>query len=106
MCEWMGITGLKTTKSDSHEDPLFAELFKHTARSDGFTEGHRESVKVTETSDDPCVAKLIQRTRSLVFCFVECGLCQAMKNHPCSFRAFPARETEHLIPSSTDTAAS
>ncbi|WP_236621495.1 DsrE family protein, partial [Rhodopirellula sallentina] len=62
-------------------DPLFAEIFQH---ADEITMVHVETekgVRVTETSDDPYVAKLIQAHAKVVSQFVENGFAEAMKNH-------------------------
>ncbi len=62
-------------------DSRFAELFKHTDKIKMVYENTKTGVKVTETSDDPYVAKLIQAHAKAVSGFVERGFAEAMKNH-------------------------
>ncbi len=63
-------------------DPLFAELFKHTDKITMSYEKTKKGVSVTETSEDPYVAKLIKAHAKAVSGFVEHGFAEAMKNHP------------------------
>ncbi len=63
-------------------DPLFAEIFKHADKIKMQHEDTDKGVRVTETSDDPYVAKLIQAHAKVVSGFVERGFAEAMKNHP------------------------
>jgi hypothetical protein len=62
-------------------DPLFAELFQHTDKIEMERVETERGVRVTETSDDPYVAKLIQAHAKTVSGFVERGFQEAMKNH-------------------------
>ena len=62
-------------------DPLFAELFRHTDRITMEREETAKGVRVTETSDDPFVAKLIKVHAEAVSGFVNRGFAEAMKNH-------------------------
>ncbi|QDS94557.1 DsrE/DsrF-like family protein [Roseimaritima multifibrata] len=63
-------------------DPLFAEIFKNTKKIRMVHEDTEKGVRVTETSDDPYVAKLIQAHAKVVSEFVKNGFAEAMKNHP------------------------
>ncbi|MEM9587434.1 MAG: DsrE family protein [Planctomycetota bacterium] len=72
---------IKNTNPIRMRDPLFAEIFRH---ADKITMTHQETekgVRVTETSKDPYVAKLIQEHARVVSGFVERGFAEAMKNH-------------------------
>lgn len=62
-------------------DPLFAELFRHVDKIDFEYEQTDNGVRVTETSKDPMVVKLIQAHAKTVSAFVEKGFAEAMKNH-------------------------
>ncbi len=73
---------IKEAKPIRMRDPLFAELFRHTEKIHMVHEGTDKGVKVTETSDDPHVARLIQSHAKVVTGFVERGFAEAMKNHP------------------------
>ncbi len=75
------------TKPIRMRDPLFAELFRHTEKIRMERIETDNGVRVTETSDDPYVAKLIQAHAKAVSGFVERGFDAAMKNH-----AVPGRE--------------
>jgi len=94
--EWMEYR-IENTNPIRMRDPLFAELFKHTDKIKMVHEDTEKGVKVTETSDDPCVAKLIQTHAIVVSGFVECGFAEAMKNHPVH-SGIPARKTEPSHP--------
>ncbi|WP_299467356.1 DsrE family protein [uncultured Gimesia sp.] len=63
-------------------DPLFAELFKHADQISISYEKTEQGVRVTETSTDPYVAKLIKAHAKTVSAFVDRGFAEAMKNHP------------------------
>tara|TARA_R110002095_G_scaffold78106_3_gene67229 strand:- start:45278 stop:46276 length:999 start_codon:yes stop_codon:yes gene_type:complete len=63
-------------------DPLFAELFKHADQIKMVYEKTAKGVRVTETSDDPYIAQLIQAHAKAVSGFVKRGFPEAMKNHP------------------------
>jgi intracellular sulfur oxidation DsrE/DsrF family protein len=78
--EWMEYR-IKEANPIRMRDPLFAEIFKHTEKikmQHAFTD---KGVRVTETSDDAHVAKLIQAHAKVVSGFVERGFAEAMKNH-------------------------
>ncbi len=73
---------VKSGKGIHLRDPLFAEIFKHHDKIAMTVEKTDKGVKVTETSDDPYVAKLIQAHARVVTKFIENGHDEAMKNHP------------------------
>ncbi len=78
--EWMEYR-IEKTHPIRMRDPLFAELFKHTDKIKMQHEQTEKGVRVTETSDDPYVAKLIQAHAEVVSGFVARGFAEAMKNH-------------------------
>ena len=63
-------------------DPLFAEIFKHYDKVSMKVEKTDKGVKVTETSTDPYVAKLIQAHAEVVTKFIEKGHEEVRRNHP------------------------
>lgn len=63
-------------------DPLFAEIFRHTKKIEMKVEKTENGVRVTETSNDPYVAKLIQEHAKVVSLFVKNGFDEAHRNHP------------------------
>jgi intracellular sulfur oxidation DsrE/DsrF family protein len=63
-------------------DPLFAEILKHSDKIKMLREETEKGVRVTETSTDAYVAKLIQAHAKVVSGFVVRGFAEAMKNHP------------------------
>jgi hypothetical protein len=63
-------------------DPLFVEIFKHYDKIEMKVEKTEKGVKVTETSKDPYVVKLIQAHAKVVSNFVKDGFDEAHKNHP------------------------
>lgn len=79
--EWMA-DRIKTASPIRLRDPLFAEIFKHTDKIKMQHDDTDKGVRVTETSDDPYVAKLIQAHAKVVSGFVDRGFAEAMKNHP------------------------
>jgi len=62
-------------------DPLFAELFLHTDKIEMVRVETKNGVRVTETSSDPYVARLIQSHAKAVSGFVEHGFAEARMNH-------------------------
>jgi hypothetical protein len=62
-------------------DPLFAEIFRHYDKITVVVEKTAKGVKVTETSDDPYVAKLIQAHAAVVTKFIENGHAEMRQNH-------------------------
>lgn len=79
--EWMKYR-IDQTHPIRRRDPLFAELFKHTDKIEMVYQNTRKGVRVTETSSDPYVVKLIQAHAKTVSAFVENGFAEAMKPHP------------------------
>jgi hypothetical protein len=63
-------------------DPLFAEVFRHSDKITMKVEKTEKGVKVTETSDDPYVAKLIQAHAQVVNLFIKNGRSEMRKDHP------------------------
>lgn len=63
-------------------DPLFAELFKNSDKIKMEVTNTAKGVKVTETSADPYVIKLIQSHAAGVSEFVNVGLPSMHKEHP------------------------
>ena len=78
--EWMQYR-VENTHPIRMRDPLFAELFRHTEKIKMVHEDTTNGVRVTETSDDPYVAQLIQEHAKAVTGFVQSGFAEAMKNH-------------------------
>jgi hypothetical protein len=72
---------VKTGKGIHYRDPLFAEIFKHHDKIVMKVEKTEKGVKVTETSDDPYVAKLIQAHALVVTKFIDNGYDEVRKNH-------------------------
>ena len=63
-------------------DPLFRALFQNAGKVKMTVEKTEKGVHVTETSDDPYVAKLIQAHAKVVSLFVKRGFDEARKPHP------------------------
>ena len=63
-------------------DPLFRALFQNAGKVKMTLEKTEKGVHVTETSDDPYVAKLIQAHAKVVSLFVKRGFDEARKPHP------------------------
>lgn len=78
--KWMEYR-VENTNPIRMRDPLFAEIFKHTEKIKMVHENTQQGVRVTETSDDPYVAKLIKAHAKVVSGFVDRGFAEAMKNH-------------------------
>jgi hypothetical protein len=76
-------------------DPLFRELFRHADKIEMKHENTDRGVRVTETSDDPYVARLIQGHAKVVSLFVKNGFSEAHVNH-----ALPAAETNPVTATS------
>lgn len=72
-------------------DPLFAEIFRHYDKIIMKIEKIEKGVKVTETSDDPYVAKLIQAHAQVVTKFIENGHDEVHKNHPLPEKGEPQK---------------
>jgi len=73
---------VKEGKGIHYRDPLFAEVFRHYDKIAMKVERTDKGVKVTETSDDPYVARLIQAHAAVVTKFIENGHDEVRKNHP------------------------
>jgi hypothetical protein len=72
-------------------DPLFAEIFQHYDKVSMKVEKTAKGVKVTETSTDPYVAKLIQAHADVVSKFIETGHEEVRRNHALPVKG-PAKE--------------
>jgi len=73
---------LKSGKGVRYWDPLFAEAFKHGKKVKMVIKKTAKGVKVTETSDEAEVVKIIQAHAEVVSKFVENGFDEAHKEHP------------------------
>ena len=62
-------------------DDLFREIFQHADKIDMQIEKTPNGISVTETSDDPYVAKLIKSHAKVVTGFTERGFAEARENH-------------------------
>jgi hypothetical protein len=63
-------------------DPLFREIFRHADKISLTVERTSKGVKVSETSKDPYVAKLIQAHAEVLNEFLAKGHEEVRKNHP------------------------
>jgi hypothetical protein len=68
-------------------DPLFAEVFRNAGKIKMTFEKTPRGMRVTETSEDPYVARLIQAHAEVVNQFIKNGHWEMKKNH-----TLPARE--------------
>lgn len=73
---------VKSGKGLRYWDPLFVEVFKHGPKMKMEIVNTEKGVKVTETSDDAEVVKLIQAHAEVVSRFVEKGFEEAHEKHP------------------------
>lgn len=62
-------------------DPLFAEVFRHTDKIKFVYEKTEKGMRVTETSDDSYVVKLIQAHADVVSLFIKNGFDEVRRNH-------------------------
>jgi hypothetical protein len=62
-------------------DPLFAEVFRHADQIKFVYEKTEKGMRVTETSDDPYVVRLIQAHAEVVSLFVKNGFEEVQRNH-------------------------
>jgi hypothetical protein len=62
-------------------DPLFAEVFRHADKIKFVYEKTEKGMRVTETSDDAYVAKLIQAHADVVSLFLKNGFAEVHRNH-------------------------
>lgn len=72
---------VKEARPIHQRDPLFREIFKNTDRIVMKHELTAKGVRVTETSSDPYVAKLIQAHAEVINAFLANGRSEVMKNH-------------------------
>jgi uncharacterized protein len=72
---------LKEGRAVNFNDPLFAAVFRNAAKIKMVVERTKKGVRVTETSDDPYVAKLIQAHARVVSLYVKNGQAEVMKSH-------------------------
>ena len=89
--KWMQYR-VEETKPIRMRDPLFAELFRHTDKIKMVRTETKKGVRVTETSEDAYVAKLILAHATAVSGFVDRGFDEAMKNHP-----VPSAATDNIV---------
>ncbi|MCA9067600.1 MAG: DsrE family protein [Planctomycetaceae bacterium] len=94
--KWMEYR-VENVKPIRMRDPLFAALFQNAKKIKMVRKETENGVRVTETSDDPQVAKLIQAHAKVVSGFVERGFAEAMKQHPVA--GAPAEELNYSHPS-------
>ncbi|MCB9950974.1 MAG: hypothetical protein H6824_08320 [Planctomycetaceae bacterium] len=62
-------------------DPLFREVFNNAEKIKITTQETEHGVQVTETSDDPYAAKLVQFHAEVVSLFIKNGFSEMPKNH-------------------------
>jgi hypothetical protein len=62
-------------------DPLFAEVFRHADRIKFAYEKTEKGTRVTLTSDDPYIVKLIQAHADVVSLFIKNGFEEVQRNH-------------------------
>lgn len=72
---------VKEARPIHQRDPLFVEVFKHADQIVVHAEATPAGVRVTETSQDPYVVKLIQAHAEVVSLFLKNGQEEMMKNH-------------------------
>jgi len=72
---------VKDKKPIHLRDPLFAEVFRHADQIKFVYEKTEKGMRVTETSDDPYVARLIQAHAEVVSLFVKKGFEEVRRNH-------------------------
>lgn len=74
--------GRVTERRPIHQrDPLFRAIFEHASQMAMSHQLTPRGVRVTETSDDPYVVKLIQAHAEVLNAFIRNGRAEAMKNH-------------------------
>lgn len=62
-------------------DPLFVEVFRNTDKMKFVYEKTEKGMRVTETSDDAYVVKLIQAHADVVSLFIKNGVDEVRRNH-------------------------
>jgi len=88
---------LKEGRGIHLRDPLFREVFHHADEIHMTIEDIENGVRVTETSDDPYVASLVQAHAHVVSKFIEHGHDEVRRNHdvpPRPERPQPGRPKE------------
>jgi len=73
---------LQNKKNVRKWDPLFVEIFKNSDKIKMAIEPTEKGVRVTETSDDPYTAQLIQEHSKVIDNFVATGWTAAQKENP------------------------
>lgn len=74
--------GRVTERRPIHQrDPLFQAIFEHASQITMTHQLTPRGVRVTETSSDPYVVKLIQAHADVLNAFIRNGHAEAMKNH-------------------------
>lgn len=74
-------TRVKDKQPIHRRDPLFAEVFRHANQIKFVYEKTVKGTRVTETSDDPYVVKLIQAHAEVVSLFITNGFEKVQRNH-------------------------
>lgn len=72
---------VKDKKPIHLRDPLFAEVFRHADKIKFAYEKTEKGMRVTETSDDAYVVKLIQAHADVVSLFIKNGFDEVRRNH-------------------------
>jgi hypothetical protein len=72
---------VKDRKPIHLRDPLFAEVFRHAGQIKFVYEKTEKGMRVTETSADPYVVRLIQAHAEVVSLFVKNGFAEVHRNH-------------------------
>jgi hypothetical protein len=72
---------VKDKKPIHLRDPLFAEVFRHADKIKFVYEKTEKGMRVTETSDDAYVVKLIQAHADVVSLFLRNGFDEVHRNH-------------------------
>lgn len=72
---------LKDQRPIHARDPLFAELFRNAGKIELAMEATAHGLRVTETSKDPYVVKLIRAHADVVTAFLKNGHSEMMRTH-------------------------
>ena len=72
---------METVNPIRMRDPLFREIFSNTDKIEMNVEHTDHGVRVTETSEDAYVAKLLQEHARVVSLFIKNGYAELPKNH-------------------------
>ncbi len=73
---------VENTKPIRMRDPIFREIFANADKIKMEIEHTEHGVRVTETSTDPYVVKLLQEHAKVVSLWIENGYAELPKNHP------------------------